>query len=206
MHARLDQLLSLRDGVPVDAGVRRHVDGCTRCARELDRLESLRAQLRALPQVPASAGEGWSAVRERLEVSRVRRRRRTVVSRYAVAASLAALGAFASMRLLDPGTPPASAGRPLIVLESESIEDLRRQSRDLEDLLASLPRRPAVERAGTSVPIEALEAQVQWLDHRLSVGRDDGSAAEAEQLWRDRVEVMNSLVRLRYVEAQQVTL
>ena len=101
---------------------------------------------------------------------------------------------------------PASAGRPLIVLESESIEDLRRQSRDLEDLLASLPRRPAVERAGTYVPIDALEAQVQWLDHQLSVVAEGGAAPEAEQLWRDRVGAMNSLVRLRYVEAQQVAL
>ena len=31
-------------------------------------------------------------------------------------------------------------------------------------------------------------------------------APQAEQLWRDRVEVMNSLVQLRYVEAQRPVL
>jgi hypothetical protein len=56
------------------------------------------------------------------------------------------------------------------------------------------------------VPIESLEAQVQWLDHQLSLAGAEGRAPEAEQLWRDRVEVMNSLVQLRYVEAQQVSL
>jgi hypothetical protein len=64
-----------------------------------------------------------------------------------------------------------------------------------------------VERAGTSLPIETLEAQVQWLDHQLSFAGSTGAAApEAERLWRDRVEVMNSLLQLRYVEAQHVML
>jgi len=75
-------------------------------------------------------------------------------------------------------------------------------------LLAAMPQRPAVARAGTSVPIETLEAEVQWLDHQLSLaGADPATAVPGtEHLWRDRVEVMDSLVRLRYVEAQYVAL
>jgi len=73
-------------------------------------------------------------------------------------------------------------------------------------VLAAMPERPAVERAETSVPIESLEAQVQWLDHQLSLVGVDTRAPDAERLWRDRVEVMNSLVRLRYVEAQRLVL
>jgi hypothetical protein len=56
------------------------------------------------------------------------------------------------------------------------------------------------------VPIESLEAQVQWLDHQLTLAGATRQATETEQLWRDRVEAMNSLVQLRYVEAQQVNL
>jgi hypothetical protein len=56
------------------------------------------------------------------------------------------------------------------------------------------------------VPIDNLESQVQWLDHQLSTATDAMPAPQAEQLWRDRVEVMNSLVQLRYVEAQRPVL
>ena len=80
-----------------------------------------------------------------------------------------------------------------------------RENKALEELLAAMPSRPAVERAGTSLPIESLEAEVQWLDHQLSLAGATGEPApEAERLWQDRVEVMNSLVQLRYVEAQRV--
>jgi chitinase len=93
-----------------------------------------------------------------------------------------------------------------VVPEAESLADLRERSQALEALLAAMPERPAVERAGTSVPIESLQSQVQWLDHQLSLAGADGRSAESEQLWRDRVEVMNSLVQLRAVEAQLVAL
>jgi RNA polymerase sigma factor (sigma-70 family) len=76
----------------------------------------------------------------------------------------------------------------------------------VESLRAADPEagseRPAVARAATAVPIDTLESQVQWLDHQLSIAGSRLPARQAEQLWRDRVEVMNSLVQLRYVEAQ----
>ena len=77
----------------------------------------------------------------------------------------------------------------------------------LEEVLAALPARPAVAHASTAVPIDTLQAQVQWVDHQLSVS----SAAQAspdlrERLWRERVEIMNTLVQLRYVEAQRIAL
>jgi hypothetical protein len=54
------------------------------------------------------------------------------------------------------------------------------------------------------LPIDTLEAQVQWLDHQISVGEGEIAPGPAEQLWRERVEAMNSLVRLRYVEAHRI--
>ncbi len=206
MHARLDELLSLRDGAPVDARVQAHVQECAACAAELDRAEALRAQLEALPPAPAPAVDGWPAVQARLAASKARGRRLGRVAPYAAAASVAALATFAALRMTEAPPSVAQRAEPLITLDDESLDAVRSRSRELEALLAALPERPAVERAGTSVPIDSLEAQVQWLDHQLSVAGAEGRATDAEALWRDRVEVLNSLVQLRYVEAQQVNL
>jgi hypothetical protein len=85
------------------------------------------------------------------------------------------------------------------------VAQLQTQSHALEDLLFAFGDAPAVERAGSAVPIDTLEGQVQWIDHQLSTG--DGLAArDAEQLWRERVDLMNSLVQLRYVEAQRIAM
>jgi hypothetical protein len=206
MHARLDELLSLRDGAPVDARVRTHVDACDGCAAELVRTEALQQQLRALPQAPDPAADGWQVVQARLAASSAPGRRLERLAPYAAAASVVTLAVFAALRFTEPPTPTASRPEPLIVLDAESLDDLRTRSQQLEALLEALPERPAVARAGTSVPIESLEAQVQWLDHQLSVAGATGQVPQAQQLWRDRVEVMNSLVQLRYVEAQQLNL
>jgi len=204
MHARLDELLSLRDGAPVDTRVRAHVDECTACAAELARTESLAARLRALPPAPEPAADGWAEVQARLAVARARGRLTARVAPYAAAASVVALALFAALRWTEAPTP--APPQPLIVLDTGSLDRLRTQSQELEALLAALPERPAVARAGTSVPIESLEAQVQWLDHQLTLAGAAGQATATEQLWRDRVEAMNSLVQLRYVEAQQLNL
>jgi hypothetical protein len=206
MHARLDELLNLRDGAPVDARVRTHVDACDACAAELARAEALQQHLRVLPQAPEPAVDGWQVVQARLAASGATGRRLQRLAPYAAAASVVTLAVFAALRVTEPPTPTASRPEPLIVLDAESLDDLRARSQQLEALLEALPERPAVARAGTSVPIESLEAQVQWLDYQLSVAGATGQVPQAQQLWRDRVEVMNSLVQLRYVEAQQLNL
>ena len=117
-----------------------------------------------------------------------------------VAARLARLiGARAALRVV---TYLALASLPA----ATAVAELRARSQALEAMLAALPERPAVARGGTAVPIDTLESQVQWLDHQLSTAADAMPAPQAEQLWRDRVEVMNSLVQLRYVEAQRPVL
>jgi len=204
MHARLDELLSLRDGAPVDARVRAHVDECPVCAAELARLSAVQERLRALPPAPAPDCDGWVDVRSRLSAPRTGDRLAARIAPHAAAAAVIALASFAALRWAEAPAPESPHPRPLIVLDTNSLDQLRTRSQELEELLAALPERPAVARAGTSLPIESLEAQVQWLDHQLSVAGAEGRAPDAERLWRDRVEAMNSLVQLRYVEAQQV--
>jgi hypothetical protein len=65
VHASLRQLLSLRDGAPVDALCQVHVAECSLCQRELARLQDITAALRALPDTRAPE-DGWAAVRARL--------------------------------------------------------------------------------------------------------------------------------------------
>ena len=95
------------------------------------------------------------------------------------------LGVLAGMLLREtgPGAPEHIARPATVVLPQtlDSIEELRDRSRVLEEVLAALPARPAVERAGTAVPIDTLQAQVQWVDHQLSVS---GAAHAAPDLTR----------------------
>ena len=210
MHARIDHLLSLRDGEPVDLAVRSHVESCTECAQVKAGLETMRRRFAALSAVNAPA-DGWTRVRARIDVAQRPAVPRRGGSMVAIAASCAMLGVLAGMLLREGGrgAPELTAQPAAGVLPQtlDSIEELRDRSRVLEEVLAALPARPAVERAGTAVPIDALQAQVQWVDHQLSVSGAAHAAPDLrERLWRERVEIMNTLVQLRYVEAQRVAL
>lgn len=170
----------------------------------LDQHLSLRARLRALPSVPDADPDAWPRIQSRIARSQRSTHWRARVGRLATAASLAALGLFATMRLVEPPVAPVpSAGPAAVPVAADELAELRSRSQVLEAVLAAMPARPAVERAATSVPIDSLEARVRWLDHAILVADAQASTPEAEQLWRDRVEVMNSLVQLRYVEAQR---
>jgi hypothetical protein len=210
MHARVEHLLSLRDGEPVDAAVRVHVESCAECTAALAETSRLRARLQTLQSAPPDE-RGWNRVREQLAARDRTVRTRARFDRAAVAASLAVIAAAVAWRVSDaPGThEDVTAARlvaPLTAQEAialDHVAQLRTQSAALEDALALLGERPAVQRAGTAMPIDTLEAQVQWIDHRISAS---GDALEAEQLWRERVEAMNTLVRLRYVESQPIAM
>lgn len=207
MHARIDQLLSVRDGEPVDATVRTHVQSCRDCAAAVQQMRELRHNLAALPQVEPNPG-AWQFVVARIAARERSARRRTIAVRVVAAASVASLALFAT--LYGSGSGPASGPAAVVALQparDAEVASLVDRSLDLERALAALPSRPATERAETSIPIEALQARVQWIDQQLSLADAAGTTAEdAEQLWRARVEVMHSLVSLRYVEAQRVAL
>lgn len=208
MHASIEQLLNLRDEMPVVAGIREHVRDCPRCSARLAEATRMRERLRALPVAPEPDNDAWASIEARVAKVHLRRRRIERLAPLAAAASVAALAMFAALRWTGPGTSAREAAATVApaaaLTHDEELADLQARSQALEAVLAALPARPTVERAATSVPIESLEAQVQWLDHQLTVADADGRFPRAQQLWRDRVEVMNSLVQLRYVEAQHV--
>jgi hypothetical protein len=214
MHPRTEHLLSLRDREPVGADVREHVAGCSRCTSQITEAADLRDQLRALPQAAADARSGgWQDVRRRMAERAATVQRRSLAARLAVAASIAVIAVAIAWRASDPAaTPPATVvahyGRQAVedAIALDRVAQLQTQSQALDEMLSALGEQPAIERAGAAMPIDTLEARVQWLDHQLSTGGDSIAAKSAEHLWRERVELMNSLVQLRYVEAQRISM
>jgi len=173
--------------------------------------DRLSKRLAALPLIDGGVA-GWQAVRDRLRRRERAAVRRLQVSRMSLAAAvtvLAALAAFeVAQRSSEPGDVASIAAPPRArVPAADQLQQLRAKSMALEAVLAAMPARPTVVRADSAWPIDTLEAQVQWLDHQLSVGEGANATAEDEaQLWRERVEVMSSLVQLRYAEAQRIAM
>ena len=87
------------------------------------------------------------------------------------------------------------------------------RSRGLERDLRRLPASPALVRASTAAAIDRLERQIAAIDYQLN---NPGLSApgsnypgryltrqQQELLWRERVRLMNSLLKLRYAQLQR---
>jgi hypothetical protein len=90
---------------------------------------------------------------------------------------------------------------PTNPVESAHVPELVAQSQKLDDLLQRLPERPRIERVSTAATIDTIEERIQWLDFQLSDAPDSGlNEQQTRRLWRERVELMDSLVKVRYAE------
>lgn len=196
MHAGTKELIDLRDGAPVAARVIRHSAECERCSTAVTHLAQMQLQLRQLAgfQPPQRA---WLAIEQRLQQPQPMPAR-------AVGAGLAATligAALLSMLLWSSGQwrTPQSAGSgeaPAV----DTVPLLVARSQQIEALLRGLPR-PAVERAATSAAIDELQTRIQVLDVQLSSAQEAGlDRTEAQQLWTTRVQLLNSLLSVRYAE------
>lgn len=88
----------------------------------------------------------------------------------------------------DRGVVPANDG-------------IRAENARLEWLLATLPERHAM-RGSTAFTVAEIEDRLALLDDRLShVALEPNAPERAERLWRERVDLMNSLVQVRYADA-----
>ncbi len=164
-----------------------------------DTMNDLPARLRALPGF-APPQEGWTAVL----AARVRRPVATG-HRWPVALAAAlAVGAFGLAWLASHD--PAMAPRPDFI-ESRSPpawDSLQAQNERLEQLLLELPERSAM-RGRTALTVATLEDHLALVDERLTLTRLSPAAPEqAERLWRERVELMNSLVQVRYADVASI--
>jgi hypothetical protein len=204
MHARIEHLLSLRDGEPVGAEVAEHVRACPICTSELQRLSTIRAEMQALPQFepPEIA---WDRIRHTVP----QRDHRVRLRKLGLAAAAAAVVTVTVITVVAGHFDRRSGATTELARVGESasqllphVDELVAQSQQLEKLLQKLPERPRIERVSTAATIDTIEQRIQWLDFQLSTAPEaDLSEEQSRQLWRERVELMDSLVKVRYAEA-----
>jgi hypothetical protein len=142
---------------------------------------------------------GWRGVIAAREAREAREARASLVLPVAAAACVLAVAAGlgfwlqSAQRALVAGAAPSE--RATFV-----AADMRAKNERLERLLAMLPERHAM-RGSTAFTIAELEDRLAFLDDRLSrVTLEPNAPERAEQLWHERVEVMNSLVQVRYAD------
>jgi hypothetical protein len=207
MHASIDHLLSLRDGQPVDAATAAHVEQCARCSAELHKLRETRVKLQSLPQLDAPSS--FQEI-QRAMARPVTAPRRVVSARLVAGLAFVTLTSIFFVALRDETRPavverqadPVEQQTPRAdVIETARVPELVARSQQLEDLLQKLPERPRIERVSTAAMIDTIEDRIQWLDFQLSDAGDSGlNEEQTRRLWRERVELMDSLVKVRYAE------
>ena len=152
--------------------------------------ESLKQRLRELPPM-APPADGWAAVQRRYR----REQRAGQLRRWlplAAAAGLALVVLRVPVEVNAPVPAPGVADAPV------EVQLLQRRSAELEAALAALPRRPATRSATAGATIGLFEDQIALIDAQLNRA---ALPRQAEPLWRERVDLMDELVRARYIEA-----
>lgn len=200
----IDQLLSLRDGHPVDATALAHLEGCSSCGKELERLRSLRFALKALPDISPPPYDG-AGIRARLRSSRVYRAATAAAAAGVGALTLAVITFVSSPRSNeisdDTSTVATTTGTSDVV---PNVNSLVIRSQELDSRLQRLPHRPQIQRASTSATIDTLQNRIQWVDYQLSMAHEAGmTERQSAELWENRIQLMDSLLKVRYVEAQR---
>jgi hypothetical protein len=218
MHPSTEDLLSVRDGEPLDARTSEAIADSATHANEVERLRRMRAALRELPELHPPAG-AWKAI---AAVERETRLRRGVTMRRIAGAGIAAAVALAAIVYLGSSergpeltattTPPSSeaaggAGPEHPVLTGRvvpaSYSALVAESARLDRALGQLRYQRPLMSGATASTIAGLEDRIAFIDEQLTYG----SARELPQpertaLWGERVELMNALVHVRYAQAQ----
>ena len=133
--------------------------------------------------------DGWRAVLAARDAREARLDRRWPLA-LAAAALVATVGSAARLQgardALGAGPEGASPARPPVAAE------MRAENERLEAILARLPERRAM-RGSTAFTVAELEDRIALLE--------PNAPERAERLWQERVEVMHSLVQVRYADA-----
>jgi hypothetical protein len=103
MHPSTEDLLSVRDGEPLDARTSEVIAADARCAREVERLDGLRIALRKLPDLEAPTG-AWERIAAIEHETRYRR-----PSWIKRAAGLGVAAAVAAAAIIYLGSPAAGS-------------------------------------------------------------------------------------------------
>jgi hypothetical protein len=202
MHADFQELLKVRDNAPTSAEVRLHVAGCPQCRLELGRLQKLKSELRQLPQfVPPQ--HVWPAIRVDLDrlPNRPRRSGLLILAAAILAGAIAVAFLWSARMVPGPVTVDRAVAKN-VDDDQAAVAILVVRSEELENILRTLPRRPSVQRAATSAAIDDLQLRIQVLDQQIFLMRR-GDRDQSQRAWKSRVELLSSLVSVRYAEAVQ---
>jgi len=185
-HGTSEELLALRDGEG-SAWIREHVAQCAACVAELERLEQVRSQLRALPSF-APPRDRWPVVRQ---AARLERRRRQA-SWWAGTLAAAAMVVLSLLVLRHRSPAPQDASLRQAMAESAAMEQVFRS-------LAPDDRAMTGRTAGVVADLEDRLAQVDAALNDPSAQRaDPGRVAE---LWRQRAGLLSALVDVHETRA-----
>lgn len=159
-------------------------------------LSEFSARLAALPAFEPPPG-GWQSVLA------AGQRRSGAPPRWPIAAAASVLAGAVGLVWLLQSAPSqlVIADRSMPGPAAFAGDAVRLENDRLERLLAALPESRAM-RGSTAFTVSQLEDRLVVVDDRLSRILLEPNAPEyAERLWRERVEVMNSLVQVRYADA-----
>ncbi len=178
------------------------------CTLSANERSALQCELRRLPQtMPPRAV--WNRIREQAEAEGLfqhtsAQTRRTWFGGAGLAAAI--LAAVMTTTLMQPQLEPGVTvpqGLPSNTVALTTLQTLMVQSRQIENDLRSLPDEPRVMRASTVATISDLEDRIAAIDYQLNDPDVQMTSSDRELFWRERVRLMNSLLQLRYAQAQR---
>ena len=177
------------------------------CALTANEYSALQRGLRALPETmpPRTV---WNRIREQGEAEGLLREARAGGRRawFAGVGLAAAVLLAVMMPALMPSQPEGITvpqNLPSNATALTTLQTLMVQSRQLESDLRSLPDEPRVMRASTVATISDLEDRIAAIDYQLNDPDVKMTSDDRELFWRERVRLMNSLLQLRYAQAQR---
>jgi hypothetical protein len=202
MHASLEQLIGLRDEEPVSVEVQQHVRRCNECAATLNGLVAARERLTALSD-PLPPADAWQRIAAASDRSRYRRRWLP-----AAGFGLAATAAAAALLVVNLHVKPTPARNDTAVVTPSSdqptdVNQLMAESRYLERAVLKLdgPADSMAVSADTASTVAALEDRIALVDYEInSAAGVDNNDPHMVQLWKQRVDLLQSLAAVRYAQ------
>jgi hypothetical protein len=182
------------------------------CGLSVAEHDMLHRQLRALPDTMPPR-EVWRRIEMQARAEELFSggqlfERYKWVAGAAIAATVAMLALNVPMGN-DPAIDPGDGKRTVPEQVSENVprdlNALKVESQILERNLRLLPDEPAVMKVSTASTIQELQDRIAAIDNRLNDRTIKLDPQQEEIYWRERVRLMNSLVRLRYAQAQRLS-
>jgi len=190
-HGTSEELLALRDGEG-SAWVREHVTECAVCAAEVERLEQVRSQLRALPSF-APPRDRWPVVEQ--VARQYRRHRRLSGTVGTLAAAAAVVLGFAVLR--HSRSAPEDAAVRQAMAESAAMEQVFRSLQPDQRALTG-------RTAGVVADLEDRLAQVDAVLNDPTALR--AGPQRVAELWKQRAGLLSALVDVHETRATYVGL